>query len=96
MTEEEFNKIPFNTVAHISGYNEHTSTYASPDGRLGYCVHTKKTGDFTFGRSYVHYRIDNNIYKTKERFLEALKEYKPGEPLRNECEKQYSEMQTRR
>ena len=75
MTIEEFKKVPFRFRFHLNLGNEHTMTYGSKDGRLGYCDHTlvKKNGDY--GRTYRHYRIDNKIYKTKEKFIEALKDY---------------------
>lgn len=77
MTEEEFSKVPFHMVYHLALENEHTCTYESKDGRLGFCDHTPKRNDFTFGRSYRHWRIDRKIYKTRKAFLEALKEFNP-------------------
>jgi hypothetical protein len=60
---------------------EHTCTYSSKDGRLGFCVHTPVTADFggikLYGRSRRHWRIDDNIYKSKKKFLEALKDFHP-------------------
>ena len=55
----------------------HTLTYESEDGRLGYCDHTPKRKNGDFGKTYRHWRIDGKVYKTKEKFLEALKNYNP-------------------
>ena len=77
MTFEEFKKIPFRMVAHLAMEDEHCCTYSSEDGMLGFCDHTKKRG-FNFGRSYRHWRIGNKVYKSKEKFLDALKDYPPA------------------
>lgn len=75
MTEEELSKVPFKMVCHLALESEHLSTYISKDGRLGFCDHVPKRADGTFRKGYRHYRIDNKVYKTKEKFLEALREY---------------------
>ena len=75
MTEEELAKIPFRMVAHLAMEDEHCCTYSSEDGRLGFCDHTKKKGEFDFGRTYRHWRIDSKVYKKKEDFLDALKDF---------------------
>ena len=77
MTEEELSKVPFHFVASLSLESEHKLSYASEDNRLGFCDHTQKRKDGTFGRTYRHYRIDNKVYKKKEKFLEALKDFSP-------------------
>ena len=77
MTDEQLQKIPFHCVAHMSMEHEHTLTYASEDGRLGFCDHTPKRKNGDFGRTYRHYRIDNKVYKTKDKFIEALKDFNP-------------------
>ena len=75
MTEEELKQIPFHCVGHMAMEKEHMLTYASEDGRLGWCDHTavRKNGDF--GRSYRHWRIDGKVYKTREKFIEAMKDF---------------------
>ena len=75
MTEDELKQIPFHFVCHMAMEKEHTLTYASEDGRLGICDHTpvRKNGDF--GRAYRHWRIDGKVYKTREKFIEALKDF---------------------
>ena len=75
MTEQELAKIPFRCVCHMALEDEHVATYSDESGRLGFCTHTPKKDEFTFGKGRTHYRIDNKIYKSKEKFLEALKEF---------------------
>ena len=75
MTKEEFEKIPFHFVSHLSMADEHIANYSDDSGRLGICVITPKKDDFTFGKSTTHYRIDNKIFKTKGKFLEALENF---------------------
>lgn len=75
MTERELSKIPFKCIAHLVLESEHIATYSDESGRLGFCTHTPKKDEFTFGKGRTHYRIDDKIYKSKEKFLEALKEF---------------------
>lgn len=77
MTEEELKKVPFHFVGSLSMEDEHCITYSSTDGRLGFCVHTRKIDEFTFGRSHRHWRIGDKIYKSKKKFLEALADFHP-------------------
>lgn len=75
MTPEELSKIPFHFVSHMSMKHEHTTTYASEDGRLGWCDHVPYKNGMPHGRRYRHYRIGNKVYKSKQKFIEALKDY---------------------
>lgn len=75
MTIEELKDIPFYFVAHMALETEHMITYETEDGRLGFCDHTPKRKNGDFGRTYRHYRIEGKVYKTKDKFLEALKDY---------------------
>ena len=77
MKIEELKKIPFRLVAHIAKEDEHCTIYASVDGSLGFCDHTKKKGEFDFGRTYRHWRIGSKVYKSFEKFQVALKDYNP-------------------
>lgn len=77
MTEKELAKIPFRCVGHLALAHEHLLTYVSEDGRLGFCDHTPKRKNGTFGKSRRHYRIDNKTYKSKQKFIEALKDFNP-------------------
>ena len=79
MTIEELGNIPFRMVAHLAKEDEHCTTYESVDGSLGFCDHTKITGEFTFGRTIRHWRIKDKVYKSKKKFLEALAAYNPKE-----------------
>ena len=55
--------------------DEHTSTYESENGRLGFCDHVPKREDGTFRKGYRYYRIDDKVYKKYDKFIEALKDY---------------------
>lgn len=66
MTIDELKTIPFHFVCSAAWENEHTLTYESEDGRLGYCDHTPKRKNGDFGRTYRHWRIGGKVYKTKE------------------------------
>ena len=75
MTEEELGKIPFRFTGHLSMEGEHCSTYESIDGRLGVCHHVPFKDGEPYGRAYTHYRIDKKVYKTRKKFIEALKDF---------------------
>ena len=74
MTIEELSKVPFHFVGHISFTDEHCTTYSTEDGRFGFCDHVHVKDGCTYGRSYRHWRINEKVYKTKAKFIEALKE----------------------
>lgn len=78
MTKEELQKIPFHFVSSLSMEDEHMLSYESEDGRLGFCDHTPKRKNGDFGRTYRHWRIDNKVYKKKEKFIEALINFNPA------------------
>ena len=78
MKPEELKKVRFHFVSHMSMEHEHTCTYIDDSGRLGFCDHTKRKKNGDFGRSYRHFRIDSNIYKSKEKFLKALESFSFG------------------
>ena len=78
MTIDELKAIPFHFVCSAAWEDEHTLTYESEEGRLGFCDHTPKRKNGDFGRTYRHYRIEGKVYKTKDKFLEALKDYNPN------------------
>jgi hypothetical protein len=73
MTIEELQKEPFHFVSHMSMEDEHVTTYASEDNHLGICDHTIYR-DGQPWRTYRHWRIGKKIYKTKKKFIEAIKE----------------------
>ena len=78
MTEEEVKKIAFHMQCHMSMAKEHTCTYVDDSGRLGFCDHTPVIGDFEdwqeFGRPYRRYRIDDKVFKSYKKWIEALRE----------------------
>lgn len=78
MTLEGLKKIPFHFVSSLAMEDEHMLTYASEDGRLGFCDHTPKRKNGDFGRTYRHYRIEGKVYKKKEKFIEALADFNPA------------------
>ena len=77
MTQEELSKIPFYFVSSLAMEDEHILSYASEDGRLGFCDHTPKRKDGTFGHTYRHWRIEGKVYKNKDKFIEALVDFNP-------------------
>jgi hypothetical protein len=74
MTIEELQKVPFHFVSHMSMEDEHTTTYASEDGKIGFCDHVPFKNGEPHGRSYRHYWLNGKFYKTKKKFIEAIKE----------------------
>ena len=80
MTIEEIKHIPFHFVCSAAWEHEHTMTYMSKDGRMGFCDHVPrdkygmvKKG----GRAVRHFMIDGKVYKSKKKFLEAIKDFNP-------------------
>ena len=61
----------------MSMEDEHTTTYFSEDGKIGLCNHVPFKNGEPHGRSYCHYWLNGKVYKTKKKFLEALKDYNP-------------------
>lgn len=78
MTIEELQKVKFHFVSHLSMADEHCTTYASEDNRLGWCEHVPFKDGEPYGRSTRHYRIDTKVYKSKKKFLEALQNFSPN------------------
>lgn len=78
MTEKELATIPFKCVCTAAWEHEHTMTYSALNGRLGFCMHTPKRDDGSFAkRGYTHYQIDGKVYKSRKKFLDALKDFNP-------------------
>ena len=84
MTEEELKKVPFRETCHMAMEGEYTTTYMSKDGRLGFCDHVprNKYGMVKeLGRAVRPFMIDGKVYKSKKKFLEAIKDFNPmGNP----------------
>lgn len=78
MTLEELRKVKFHFVSSLALVSEHRLSFVSEDGRLGFCdiTPTRQNGDF--GKSIRHYMIDGKVYKTKEAFEEAIKDFNPN------------------
>ena len=81
MTIEELKKVKFRETCHMAMEGEYTTTYFSEDNRIGFCDHVPrdkygmvKKG----GRAFRRYMIDGKVYKSKEKFLEAIKDFEPN------------------
>lgn len=81
MTEEQLEKVKFYMCGHASWETEHTLTYESEDGKLGYCVHTPFVDGEPKGRVRIHYRRGTKVYKSYKKFIEALKDFNPMHTL---------------
>lgn len=77
MTQEELSKIPFHFVCSLAMEDKHILSYESEDGRLGFCDHTRKCKNGGFGKSFRHWRIEDKVYKNKDKFIEALADFNP-------------------
>jgi len=78
MTIDELKAIPLYFVCSAAWEDEHTITYESEDGRLGFCEHTPKSKNGGFRKSYRHYHIDGKVYKSKEKFIKAIADFNPN------------------
>lgn len=79
MTKEELQKVPFRCVGHMSTEKMHYLTYSSEDGLLGYCDRTPKLKHGQFGKTRRHWRIGGKVYKSDEKFYEALAKWEGGD-----------------
>ena len=77
MTIEELDKVRFRCYSHLNMEHEHCTTYFSEDHRIGFCDHVPFKDGEPHGRSYRHYWLDGKVYKTKQKFIEALKDFNP-------------------
>lgn len=75
MTDEAIKAIKFKWKSHMSLENEHITVYDSECGRFGICDHVPYKGMSPWGRSYTHYRIRDKTFKTKKKFIQALREF---------------------
>ena len=75
MTKEEFGKIPFKFVGHISMEGEHQRSYTNEQFGFNICVVTKSYNEgMMFGRSRRWYQYKGKWYGTLKKFLEAIKD----------------------
>ena len=74
MTHEEFHKLPFHLVSHISFDTEHLSVYRAdtPKGGIVIQTRTRKLKNGEFGKSSRTYTFRDKEYKT---INELLKDY---------------------
>jgi hypothetical protein len=80
MTEEELKKVLFREICHMAMEGEYATTYMSKDGRLGFCDHVPRDKYGMVkekGRVIRHFMIDGKVYKSKAKFLEAIKDFDP-------------------
>lgn len=77
MSIEELEKVSFHFQSHMSMEDEHTTTYFSDDNKIGFCDHVPFKNGEPCGRATRHYWLDGKVYKSKNKFLEALKDYNP-------------------
>lgn len=75
MTEEELQKVKFHFHCHTNLGYEHTTTYFSEDYNIGFCDHVPHKNGLPHGRTYRHYWLVGKVFKSKKKFLEALKDY---------------------
>ena len=61
----------------MSMEDEHITTYLSEDGKIGFCNHVPFKDGEPHGRSYRHYFLNGKVYKSKKKFLEAIKDFNP-------------------
>lgn len=72
MTNEEFGKLPFRFVSHLAMEHEHCATYATPDNKFGFCVHTPYKNGEPHGKAYIHYRVGFEVYNTRKKLIKAI------------------------
>ena len=80
MTIEELKAVKFRETCHMAMEGEYTTTYMSEDGRLGFCDHVPRDKYGMVkekGRVIRHFMIDGKVYKSKAKFLEAIKDFDP-------------------
>lgn len=73
MTQEEFDKLPFRMVNHLSKKDEYAATYVNDKYGIIVCKHATLKDEFTFGRTRTHYIYKGVIYKSRKRLLEEIK-----------------------
>ena len=77
MTREEFEKVPFRMVSHVSMVHEHIATYVNKQYgfRISCRTPVKKNG-FEFGKTRRRFLYQGKWYKSLDEFLEAIKDVK--------------------
>lgn len=82
MTEEELNKLKFREHSHTTFDDRYLTIYECMSEPLADRLFVnlirnrdKNTGDVV-GKGRIYYSLDGKVYKTKEKFLEAIKDEK--------------------
>jgi hypothetical protein len=74
MTKEQLEKIQFRFVSSLSMAHEHCTVCHNLEYGFSFCTHTKKKSNGDFGRSHRHYMYQGKVYKSLDKFLEAIKD----------------------
>lgn len=80
MTEEDLGKLKFRERSHITYDDEYHTIYECVSEpfvnrlRLNSIVKRSKATGEPIGKARIHYSLDGKLYRTKEKFLEAIKE----------------------
>lgn len=80
MTEQDFAKIKFRIVSHVSMKQQHSCICESinHEPRIALYVRTRINDDGNFGRTITHYIFNGKTYKSKKKFLEAITAFEEG------------------
>ena len=72
MTHEEFNKLPFHLVSHLSLSTEHLAAYVTktPKGGVRIRVHVRKLKNGGYGKSEKIYFFRGKRFKSVDELLE--------------------------
>lgn len=76
MTKKEFEQLPFRMACHINRTTEHSCTYINDKYGIHIISRTPYKNGEPSGRTIKHYRFDGNVYQTKIKLLEAIKNIK--------------------
>lgn len=76
MTKDEFKKLKFRFVTHLSMEHEHCLTGVNDETKIWVCIHIPYKDGVPHGRSYKHYRCDflKDTFKSVGKLLKAYNE----------------------
>jgi len=76
MTEQEFDKLPWQFVSHTSMADMHCTVYECKEHHLTKCVRVpwdeRTMAPAYKGRTTVHYMFANRVFKSKRNLLKYL------------------------
>ena len=72
MTAEEFSKIPFKMVSHISMEHACLATYVNEELGIQACKRTERKGLYDFGETHTTYKYKDVTYDSADDLLEAF------------------------